>query len=124
MTRIPLLIALTLVCLAIGCTTGPTEPEDFEFGRLDVYVRDTAGEPINGVVLRLERRNGEFEESGLTGAVGMPGYFFFLKTASNAYRVTVRVPPGYELGPNQSSSVDVTFVNEQTQTVNFVLRRI
>lgn len=124
MTRIPLLLALALACLIISCS-GPTEPSDYEFGRVDVNVRDTAGQPVNGVAVRLERRSGGIEDAGgLTGTAGLPGYYFFLHTASNNFRVAITAPTGYTLEANQTASVDVSFANEQTRTVNFVLRKL
>ena len=126
MTRIPFLLALTLVCLTVGCS-GPTEPDDFEFGRVDVYVRDAAGAPINGVPVRLERRSGGGVEDagGVTGSVGLPGYYFFLRNSSStSFRVAITVPSGYALEPNQSSSIDVAFAIDQTRTVTFLLRKL
>ena len=126
MTRLTFALSLVLLVLTAGCGGGfPTEPEDFEFGRVDVYVRDTGSQPVNDVLVRLERRNGGVEDSGgRTGSVGLPGYYFFLKTTSTDYRVTITVPSGYMLAPNQSASVDVEFVKDQTRTVNFVLQKV
>lgn len=116
-----LLFALAIALLT-GCGGNPTDPRDFEFGRADVFVRDTAGEPINGVPVRLERTNGQTEDpGGLTGSVGQPGYYFFLKT-SGQFRIVITVPAGYSLAPGQSATAPVTFSRNQEQTINFVLR--
>jgi hypothetical protein len=124
MARTPVVLALALLVLALGCG-GPTEPKDFEFGRADVFVKDTDGQPVNGVPVRLERRSGGVEDAGgLTGSVGLPGYYFFLQTGSNNFRVVITVPSGYEVTAGQSAAVDVSFQNEETRIVNFVLRKI
>jgi hypothetical protein len=118
------ILLLALAALALAACGIPTEPEDFEFGRVDVYVRDTDGQAVNGVPVRLDRRTGQVEETGgTTGTVGLAGYYFFLKTAGD-YRVVITVPNGYALAANQSASADVSFVKDQTKTVNFVLRRL
>ena len=115
--------AFILVVFA-GCGGAPTEPRDFEFGRVDVYVRDGSGEAVNGAAVRLERLGGQVEEAGgLTGSVGLAGYYFFLKT-SGEYRVVVTPPAGYEFAAGQASSAQITFHRNQTQTLNFVVRRI
>lgn len=112
--------AVALLVLA-GCGPGPTEPSDFEFGRVDVYVRDAAGQPINGVPVRLERPGGQTEDAGgPTGSVGLPGYYFFLKT-SGQYRVVITPPAGYQLPAGQNGTQMVTFERNRLQTVNFVL---
>jgi hypothetical protein len=115
--------AVVLFALA-GCSGSPTAPEDYEFGRTDVYVRDTAGQPIDGVGVRLDRLNGQVEEAGgPTGSAGLPGYYFFLKTEGN-YRVVITVPAGYVLADGQSATVPVTFTKDVTRTIHFVLRRL
>jgi hypothetical protein len=107
-----------------ACGPGPTEPRDFEFGRADVYVRDTAGQPVNGVAVRLERSNGQVEDAGgPTGSVGLPGYYFFLKT-DGAFRIVITPPAGYTLGEGQAASVPFTFSRNQVKTVNFVVRAV
>ncbi len=105
-----------------NCGGVPTEPRDFEFGRVDVYVRDTAGQPVNGVAVRMERLNGQTEDAGgMTGTVGLAGYFFFLKTGGE-YRVVITPPAGYELASGQTASQQIAFARNQTKTLNFVLR--
>jgi hypothetical protein len=112
------------VAVLAACGPGPTEPDAFEFGRLEVYVRDAAGQPVNGAAVRLHRLSGEIEdEGGLTGTVGLPGYYFFLRTGGE-FRVTVTPPAGYAFAAGQESSVRVAFSRNQLQTVNFVVRRI
>jgi hypothetical protein len=118
-----ILCALALL-IAAACGGGPTDPSDFEFGRVDVYVRDAAGQPVNGAAVRMERSNGQTEDAGgLTGSVGLPGYYFFLKT-SGQYRIVVTPPAGYAFAEGQAGSIQVTFSRNQTQTVNFALRSI
>ncbi|HYK04155.1 MAG TPA: carboxypeptidase-like regulatory domain-containing protein [Thermoanaerobaculia bacterium] len=110
--------------LAAACGPGPTDPSDFEFGRIDVYAKDAAGQPVNGAAVRMERLNGQTEDAGgLTGSVGLPGYYFFLKT-SGQYRIVLTPPAGYTLAEGQAASVQVTFSRNQTQTVNFALRGV
>lgn len=110
--------------LAAACGPGPTDPSDFEFGRIDVYVRDAAGQPVNGAAVRLDRLNGQTEDAGgPTGSVGLPGYYFFLKT-SGQYRVVVTPPAGYALADGQAGAIQVTFSRNQTQTVNFTLKSV
>lgn len=109
------------IVIVTGCGGSPTEPRDFEFGRADVYVRDAAGQPINGVPVRLERLNGQTEDpGGLTGSVGAAGYYFFLKT-SGQFRIVITVPSEYALAPGQSATAPVTFSRNQVQTIQFVL---
>lgn len=116
--------ALVVLLFLAACGGVPTEPSDFEFGRVDVYVRDGAGQPVNGVAVRLDRLNGETEDSGgMTGSVGLPGYFFFLKTTGD-YRVVITPPAGYELASGQSATAPITFARNQTKTINFVLRAV
>lgn len=117
------LCAWAVILLVLtSCGGGPTEPSDFEFGRVDVYVRDAAGQAINGAAVRLERVNGQVEDpGGATGSVGLPGYYFFLRT-SGEFRVVVTPPTGYTFATGQESSVLITFNREQVRTVNFVLR--
>jgi hypothetical protein len=118
-----LLFTLLIVVVA-GCGGSPTEPSDYYFGRMDVYVRDTTSQPINGVPVRLERTNGQVVEDGaVTGNAGTPGYTLFLRTAGD-YRITITVPSGYVLADGQSATVPVTFRKDQTDTINFVLRRL
>jgi hypothetical protein len=118
-SRVFLAIAIALL---VGCNAGPTEP-DFQFGRVDVYVRDTAEQPINGVPVRMDRPNGQTEDAGgATGSVGLPGYYFFLK-ASGEFDVVITVPAGYTLAPQQSASRRIRFQRDQLQTLTFVLQR-
>jgi hypothetical protein len=118
------LIFTLLILLVAGCGGSPTEPSDYYFGRMDVYVRDTAAQPINGVPVRLERTNGQVvEDGGVTGNAGLPGYTFFLRTAGD-YRIVITVPAGYVLADGESVTRAVTFRKDQTDTVNFVLRRL
>ena len=118
-----LLFAVVLLLLA-ACGPGPTEPRDFEFGRIDVYVRDTAGQPVNGVAVRLDRLNGQTEDAGgATGSVGLPGYYFFLKT-SGQYRVVITPPAGYQLAAGQEAAVLITFQRNQLQTLDFVVQPV
>ena len=116
-------VAIVLVVLT-GC--GGEDflgPEDFEFGRLDVYVRDTDQQPINGVAVKLNRPGGQTEDAGgATGSVGLPGYYFFLKT-SGQFDVVITVPDGYSLAPDQQTARRIEFAKNQQQTVTFVLRR-
>lgn len=115
--------ALAILMLA-GCGGAPTEPSDFEFGRIDVYIRDTAGQPVNGVTVRLERPNGQVEDAGgVTGTLAIPGYFFFLRVSGD-FRVVITPPAGYQLGPGQSATQPVTFTRNQTKTINFVLAAV
>ncbi|HYO77322.1 MAG TPA: hypothetical protein VE010_12735 [Thermoanaerobaculia bacterium] len=123
MSRINVALSLLLL-LSIGCGGAPTEPSDFEFGRIDVYVRDTDAQLVNGVQVRLDRRSGGVEDpGGATGTVGPAGYYFFLKTTGE-FRIVITPPAGFVLGPNQSASVDVEFAKNQTKTVNFVVRKV
>ena len=120
--RKPLILFVAALFLLQACGGAPTEPRDFEFGRIDVYVRGTEGQPIDGVTVRLMRRNGGVEdEGGPTGSVGLPGYFFFLKTGGD-YRVVITVPAGYTTD-SLGTSRDVTFQRNVTRTVTFVLIR-
>lgn len=116
--------SLAVLALIVFASCGsPTEPSDYEFGRVDVYVRDTSGAAVDGVAVRLDRTNGAIETAGgLTGTAGPPGYYFFLHTKGD-FRVVITPPTGYELAPGQSASVPVTFVKDQTRTIDFVLTR-
>jgi len=117
------LFAVALL-LAAACGPGPTDPSDFEFGRIDVYVRDAAGQPVDGASVRMDRLNGQTEDAGgLSGSVGLPGYYFFLKT-SGQYRIVVTPPAGYAFAEGQAGSVQITFSRNQTQTVNFALKSV
>ena len=119
----PRVLLAIAIALLMSCGPGPSEPSDFEFGRIDVYVRDTAEQPINGVPVRLDRPNGQSEDAGgTTGTVGLPGYFFFLRT-SGEFDVVITVPAGYRLAPQQSASRRIRFQREQLQTLTFVLQR-
>lgn len=116
-------LCILVIVVLTSCGGSPTDPSDYEFGRLDVYVRDTAAQPIDGVPVRLERLNGQTEEAGgNTGTAGLPGYYFFLKTRGE-YRVAITVPAGYVLADGQSATAPASFTKDQTRTVNFVLRR-
>lgn len=120
------LFASTLALLVlVSCSGGgPTEPSDYEFGRADVYVRDDSGAPVNGAAVRLDRPNGQTEDAGgATGSVGLPGYYFFLKTSGD-YRIVVTPPAGYTFQSGQTGTANFTFVRNQTQTINFVLRKV
>lgn len=121
-TRNGVFLLLALFVFA-GCGGGvPTQPSDFEFGRVDVFVRDAAGQAINGVPVRLERSGGQVEDAGgVTGSVGLPGYYFFLKTGGD-FRVVIVPPAGFALAEGQTASVPVTFTRNQLRTINFVLR--
>lgn len=113
-----------LLCavLLLHCGGGPTEA-DYQFGRIDVYVRAEAGQPVDGVGVRLERNDGRVEDAGgLTGTAGLPGYYFFLRT-SGSFRIAIAVPSGYALAPGQAASVPITFRRNETQTVTFLLQR-
>ena len=115
-------VAIGLLILT-SCGGAPTEPRDYEFGRIDVYVRDTADQPINGVPVRLNRTNGQTEDAGgMSGSVGLPGYYFFLKT-SGQYDVVITIPDGYALAPQQSTTKRIEFSRNELQTITFVLRR-
>jgi hypothetical protein len=118
-----LLLCVIASILFAGCGGGaPTEPEDFEFGRADVYVRNEAGAPIDGAAVSLVKPNGQVDDTGgLTGGAGIPGYYFFLRTTGD-FKIVVSPPSGYEFVPGQSGSVPFTFHRNQTQTVNFVVR--
>ena len=114
-------ICLIAILLLTNCTS-PTEPSDYEFGRADVFVRNMAGQPIDGVPVRLDRLNGETEDAGgLTGTAGSPGFYFFLKTQGD-YRIVITPPAGYALAEGQSATAPVSFKKDQAVTVNFVLR--
>lgn len=118
------LLPLLLLALSFltACGGAPTEPRDFEFGRIDVYVRGTDGQPIDGVPVRLERRNGGVEDAGgLTGTVGLAGYFFFLRTSGD-FRVVISPPQGW-VADSTGTTRDVTFSRNQLQTITFTLRR-
>lgn len=124
MLKIRIYVCFVVLFAMAGCGGGPTEPSDFEFGRIDVYVRDTSGQAVNGVTVRLVRPNGQIEDAGgQTGTVGVPGYYFFLKTGGD-YRIGIAPPAGYELAPGESATTPVTFARNQTKTVNFVLRKL
>lgn len=113
-------LALALIVLA-SCGGGPTEPSDYEFGRIDVFIRDTAGQPVNGVAVRMERPTGQVEdEGGVTGTLAIPGYFFFLRVSGD-FRIVITPPAGYKLAAGQSPTQAVTFSRNQTKTINFVL---
>jgi hypothetical protein len=121
MTPSRLILAIA-IALLVSCGGGPTEP-DFEFGRIDVYVRDTSDQPINGVPVRMDRTNGQTEDAGgTTGSVGLPGYYFFLK-ATGEYDIVITVPAGYTLAPQQSATRRIRFQRNQLQTLTFVLQR-
>jgi len=119
------LAALVLVVALIGACNGlPTEPSDFEFGRIDVYVKDTSNQPINNVAVRLDRSSGQRQDDGgLTGSLAIPGYYLFIQNPGT-YRVVLTLPEGYALASGQTSTVNVAVVKDQTNTVNFVLRRL
>jgi hypothetical protein len=124
MTTAKAFLCAAVLLIAAACGPGPTDPSDFEFGRVDVYVRDAAAQPVNGAAVRLERLNGQTEDAGgLTGTAGPAGYYFFLKT-SGSYRIVVTPPAGYAFADGQAGTVQVTFSRNQTQTVNFALRSI
>ena len=117
-------LCLFVVVLLAGCGASPTEP-DFEFGRADVYVRDQAGQPINGVTVRLVRPGGQVEDAGgTTGSVGLPGYYFFLKTSGDFRIEITSTPGGYEFAPGSAPTTPITFTRNQTQTITIVLRSI
>jgi hypothetical protein len=119
-----LAILLLVVALVGACNGLPTEPSDFEFGRIDVYVKDTSNQPINNVAVRLDRSSGQRQDDGgLTGSLAIPGYYLFIQNAGN-YRVVLTLPEGYALGPGQTSTVNVALEKDQTKTVNYVLRRL
>ena len=120
--RILLALAVLALVATAGCG-GPTEPLDFEIGDIDVYVRDTDGQFVNDVVVRLDERNGRHLGEGTTGTRGTPGYYDFV-VASGDYRVVMTVPSGYSLPPGHLSSVAVSVVKHQTKTVNFVLKKL
>jgi len=118
------LFLIAALVLLTSCGGSPTEPRDYEFGRADVYVRDAEGQPINGVQVRMDRSSGQTEDAGgLTGTVGLPGYYFFLKTGGD-YRIVITPPSGYELAPGQTATAPFTFRREQVTTINFTLRRV
>ena len=124
MERSTIWIAVVALFAFVACGGFPTEPSDYEFGRADVYVRDAAGVAIDGANVRLDRMNGQVEDQGgLSGTAGLPGYYFFLKT-SGEYRIVVTPPAGYEFAPGQTNPVVIRFSRNQTQTINFVLRRL
>lgn len=118
------LCVLALVLFA-NCGGSPTEPSDYEFGRVDVYVRDTDGQPINGVTMRLVRPGGQVEDvGGATGSVGLPGYYFFLKTSGDFRIEITSTPGGYDFAPGSAPTTSITFVRNQTQTITIVMRRV
>jgi hypothetical protein len=119
-----LFAVLVVFAASSRCGGAPTEPRDFEFGRIDVYVKDTTGAAINGVPVRLDNRNGTTEDAGgTTGSVGLPGYYFFLRT-SGRFRIVITVPSDYELAPGQTAAVDVEFERNAVRTVNIALRHL
>jgi hypothetical protein len=117
-------LCVLAIFVLTGCGGSPTEPSDYEFGRADVYVLDTTGQPINGVALRLVRPGGQVEDAGgATGSVGLPGYYFFLK-AGGDFRIEITsTPGGYEFAPGMSPTIPITFTRNQTQRINVVLQR-
>jgi len=117
-----LLGALALVTIA-GCGGGPTEPLDFDIGTVEVYVRDTQQQFVNGVSLRLDERNGRHVNEGTTGSEGTPGHYSFV-TVSGDYRVVMILPTGYSLPPGQASSMTVTLEKHRPKTINFVLKKL
>lgn len=118
LTRYALAVALLILA---ACGGGPTEPSDYEFGRIDVYVRDAAGQPVNGAAVRLDRMNGGTEDQGgVTGSAGLPGYYFFLKT-DGEYRLVVTPPAGYQFASGQLGTQVVQFTRNQTKTINLVV---
>jgi len=125
MVRFRTVLALAVLALVgtAGCRGGPTEPLDFEIGDVDAYVRDTDGEFVNDVAVRLDHRNGRHESEGTTGAQGTPGLYGFVAVTGD-YRVVMTVPSGYALAPGQPSSVAVAVEKHKTKTVNFVLRKL
>src|SRR4051812_6664993 len=92
--------AIVASLILAGCGGGaPTQPEDFEFGRADVYVRNEAGDPIDGAAVSLVKTNGQVDDTGgLTGGAGLPGYYFFLRTTGD-FNIVVSPPAGYEFIP-------------------------
>lgn len=124
MTRRLAFVLAAMTILLAACGGAPTEPRDFEFGRIDVYVRESNGDPVDGAQVRLERRGGAVEDpGGLTGSVGRAGYYFFLRVSGD-FRIVVTPPAGYEFAPGQSPSADVTFRRNEEQSVTFTLRRV
>jgi hypothetical protein len=120
-TRHQLTLLVAIVLLA-ACSPSPTEA-DYEFGRADVYVRDTESQPVNGVQVRLLRTSGAVEDAGgMTGTAGLPGYFFFLRT-SGEFRIEITPPSGYELASGEAS-IPFTFARNVTREVTFTLRRL
>jgi len=118
-----LALAVLIAVTAVGCGGIPTEPSDFEFGRIDVNVHDTDSQPVNEVPVRLDRKNGQRQDDGgKTGSIAIPGYYFFLENPGD-YRVVITVPTGYTLAPGQTSTVDVSIAKNQTKTINFVLKK-
>ena len=118
-------LAILVVALIAGCNGLPTEPSDFEFGRIDVYVHDTSNQPVNNVAVRLDRSNGQRQDDGgLTGSIAIPGYYFFLQNAGS-YKVVLTLPSGYAFASDdQTGTVNVQLVKEQTRRVDYVLRRL
>jgi hypothetical protein len=123
MTPARVFFLVAAIAFLVSCGGGPTEPSDYEFGRADIYVRDDAQQPIDGVAVRLVRPNGQTEDpGGATGSVGVRGYYFFLET-SGEFDVIITVPAGYTLAPQQTAARRIQFQRGQLQTVNFVLQR-
>jgi hypothetical protein len=117
-------LAILVIAFISGCNGLPTEPSDYEFGRIDVYVHDTSNQPVNNVAVRLDRSSGQRQDDGgLTGSLAIPGYYLFIQNAGT-YRVVLTLPSGYALGPGQTSTVNVQLAKDQTKRVDYVLRRL
>jgi hypothetical protein len=104
-----LAVMLTLVSIS-GCG-GPENPDKFpDPGRVIVQVRDTSARPVAGILAELRTPNLELVwRSGTTAANGLVE----IGQADGGvlpgdYALTVRLPFGYTLGPNQAASTPVS----------------
>lgn len=115
--RFSTVLSVALLVLLAACVAQPGAPE---LGRIDVYVRDQAGTPVNGVAVQLRSSGGNLIEEGPTGSVGTPGYYLILR-AGGEYRVQVVAPAGYTIPASQTNPVPVSLQRDATVTVNFTL---
>ena len=117
--RLPLL-AVALLLSASACVPQPGTPGEVDIGRIDVYVRDQGGVPLDSVLVRLLTQSGAQVEEGRTGRLGQPGYHMILRS-SGEFQVQVVPPAGYTVPATQTNPVPATIRNGAETTLNFTL---